>query len=198
LTQIKKVDTLESELSDSAFELAFYIYIFMFPNGALTIFDEITGSGSDLIFDNGSSTVLAVTLSQSEPSNETEIQCGGDTIAKNYATTTYFHALLSAPCEESLTVENDGPGNVSFSIVYVPYLMSETQPHYEPSQNIATSTDISVYGSMSAGEVILSVLLLILIVIELFKTLAQALRSVNSKRKYLAYAGGDVEVIESP
>lgn len=170
----------------------------MFPNSALTIYDEINGSGSDLIFDNGSSTILAFTLTQSEPSNVTELQCGGETLAKNYATTTNFSVLLSAPCTEGVTVENDGPGNVSFSLVYVPYLKTEVQPNYEPTLNIATSSDIQVYGSMSAGEAILSLLLLMLIVIELFKTLAQSLRTVNKKRKQLAYSGGDVDINELP
>lgn len=170
---------------------------FMFPTQAITIFDEINGSGSSLIYDDEPSTILGITISQENASGNgsyTELLCGNDTVAKNNTASKYFHAPLSFPCEEGISVENTAGGNVTFSVTIVPFLYSEQAT----STEIATSSDISVVGTMSAGEVMLSLLVFILIVIELFKTLAQALRTVNKKRKQLAYAGGDVDINELP
>jgi len=67
---------------------------------------------------------------------------------------------------------------------------------YSPSTSIATSTDISIYGSFTAGEVLISLMLFVMIVIELCKMIASGLSAVKTKKKFLGYSGGDVEVRE--
>lgn len=65
---------------------------------------------------------------------------------------------------------------------------------YAPGTTTASSTDIQLYASFTAGEVLTILLMFILIVIELAKMLARALDKIKTKKKYLGYHGGDVEV----
>jgi len=65
---------------------------------------------------------------------------------------------------------------------------------YAPSTTISSSTSIQVYGSFTAGEVIMALMMFVLIVIELAKMLARALSGVKTKKKFLGYSGGDVEI----
>ena len=65
---------------------------------------------------------------------------------------------------------------------------------YAPGTTTATSTDIQMYASFTAGEVFMAMLMFVLIVIELGKMLARALDRVKTKKKFLSYSGGDVEV----
>jgi len=67
---------------------------------------------------------------------------------------------------------------------------------YAPTTTIASSTDIQVYGSFTAGEVLVAFFLFVLIVIELVKMLAHSFNKINTKKKFLSYSGGDVEVTE--
>jgi hypothetical protein len=72
-----------------------------------------------------------------------------------------------------------------------------TQDVYSPTTTIATSTNIKIYGAFSAGEVLIALFLFLLIVIELSKTIiAQGLSNIKTKKKFLGYSGGDVEVRE--
>lgn len=67
---------------------------------------------------------------------------------------------------------------------------------YAPTTSISSSTDIQIYGSFTAGEVLMTFLMFVLIVIELVKMLAHALNKIKTKKTYLQYGGGDVEVRE--
>lgn len=67
---------------------------------------------------------------------------------------------------------------------------------YAPTTTIASSTDIQVYGSFTAGELVMSFLMFALIVIELGKIIANGLDKINTKQKYIRYGGGDVEVTD--
>lgn len=65
---------------------------------------------------------------------------------------------------------------------------------YAPTTTISSSTDIVAVGSFSAGEMMISVLLFVLILLQLGQYLAQALRRVRTGKKFLSYSGGDVEI----
>jgi hypothetical protein len=62
------------------------------------------------------------------------------------------------------------------------------------STSIATSTDIVILPQFSAGEVLISFLLFVLVLLELLKMTLSALDRVKTKKKYLGYSGGDVEI----
>lgn len=67
---------------------------------------------------------------------------------------------------------------------------------YNPTTTISSSTSIQVYGSMSAGEVMITVFLFMLIVIELFKMLTRALDKIKTKKKFIGYTNAEVEIKE--
>lgn len=67
---------------------------------------------------------------------------------------------------------------------------------FAPTTSISSSTNIAVYGSMTAGEVLMIMLMFIMIVVEMVKLLARALDRVKTKKTFLAYGKGDVEIRE--
>lgn len=67
---------------------------------------------------------------------------------------------------------------------------------YNPTTTIATSTDIKVYGSISAGELLISLFLFIAIFIKLMEYVARGLNKIVTKKKFLGYSNSDVEIRE--
>lgn len=59
---------------------------------------------------------------------------------------------------------------------------------------ISTTTDIALFPYMTAGEIFISLLLVILVLHTLFTSVLRALDHVKIKRRFLHYGGGDVEV----
>jgi len=67
---------------------------------------------------------------------------------------------------------------------------------YAPTTTIASSTDIQVYGSFTAGELVMSFLMFALIVIELGKIIAHGLSKIKTHKKFIRYNDSDVEVTD--
>lgn len=64
------------------------------------------------------------------------------------------------------------------------------------TSTIASSTDIYIDPVISAGDVLISLLLFLLFWAKLMEMVARGLSSVKTKRKFLGYSGGDVEIRE--
>lgn len=62
------------------------------------------------------------------------------------------------------------------------------------STSIATSSDIVILTQFSAGEVLIAFLLFIQVLLQLLTMTLRALDRVKTKKSYLGYSGGDVEV----
>lgn len=67
---------------------------------------------------------------------------------------------------------------------------------YAPTTSIASSTNIQVYGSLTAGEILMLVMMFVLIVIELMKMLARSLDRIKTKKQYMGYTNAEVEIKE--
>jgi hypothetical protein len=65
---------------------------------------------------------------------------------------------------------------------------------YNPTTTIASSSDIQIYGSISAGELLVSLFLFLLLWIKLIELIAGGLDKLKTKKKFLGYNGGDVEI----
>jgi len=72
-----------------------------------------------------------------------------------------------------------------------------TTSMFAPTTTISSSTVIAVYGSMTAGEVLMITMMFILIVIEMMKMLTRSLDRIKTKKTYIGYSGGDVEIRDS-
>jgi hypothetical protein len=65
---------------------------------------------------------------------------------------------------------------------------------YAPTTSISSSTNIALYGSITAGELLIIVFTFILIVIELTKMLLKALDRIRTKKKFINYSTSEVEI----
>lgn len=172
----------------------------MFPNQATTIYDEFITSGVKTLLASSTRTILDVHVQSGVASSTSAtVFCGSTSVLNEilYIDTSNgydFDLLMNKECDSEIKVIA-GAGNKTY-ITYVPYKTSELGMSYEPKTNIATSTDIQVYGSMSAGEILISFFLFALIVLKMIEFLTGALDRIQTKKKYLAYHGGDVEIRE--
>lgn len=170
----------------------------MYPNDAITVTNELSGPVSWNASSNGGpNTILAVAMQQSNVSSDTEIRCDGDLVAKNYATN-FSNVTMNFQCDDDIIVSKTGNDDATIVITFVPYLTGDystsTQYGYNPTANIASTSDVQVYGSISAGEAMIAFLILCSIAISLMVALAQALSNIATKKRFLGYSGGDVEI----
>lgn len=173
----------------------------MFPSDSITVFQEISGNVSiTLINNNDPLTVLAISLQQSKDLSDTQVYCGNDVIAKNYGKD-FQQALVNFKCTDDIILQKTGNDEASIILTYIPYYQNDfyygstsNQGVYNPTTNISTSSDIQIYGSFSAGEILIAFLLICMIVLTLIKFIASALSNIKTKKTYLSYGGGDVEI----
>lgn len=167
----------------------------MYPNDAITAVQEISGVTTWVITNSGNYTVLAVAMQQQNNASNTIVKCGNDIVAKNYATN-FSNVQMNYQCENNiLQVSKTGNDSSTVIVTYVPYLTGDyatTTEAYNPSSNIASTSDVKIYGSITAGEVILISLLIMGILLKSFELLASGLSKITTKRKFLRYGGGDV------
>jgi len=171
---------------------------YMFQNDAVTFVTEISGATTNIFTDQGDYTVLMVSMQQANNSSATTIKCGNDLIAKNYATN--FSAVpMNYQCtDDILQVQKTGNDSSTVIVTYVPYLTNNysttTQFGYNPDGDISTTSDVQVYGAISAGELIIASILLMGIVFFAMSTIARALSGIKLNRKFIKYQGGDVPI----
>jgi len=176
----------------------------IFPNDTVTLIDEINGSGQIQLTSGGSpKTILGVSIQKSGggSSGNAIVFCGADTVSTAYSNN-HNYTFLNYQCNDNIIIEKSGNDNGSFTINYVPYLTGELSTTtvvgyfegYNPSKEIATSTDISVYGAISAGELVISIILIMMFLFKILEMLAKSLQDISTQRKFLDYQGGEVNI----
>lgn len=170
----------------------------IFPNDTITKTDEYCGETDIIISYSDKNTVLAVAMQQQNISSDTIINCGNsDIVAKNYATN-FSNVLMNYQCNDKIRLLKSGNDCATVVVSYVPYLTGDfstsTILGYNPTSTISSSTDVKIYGSISAGELIISSILLIFVMFYLFELTAKTLKEITTHRKYLQYNGGDVPI----
>lgn len=176
----------------------------IFPNDTVTLLDEINGNGSLQLTSGGNpKTVLGVDIQKTGggQSGDAIIYCGGDIISLAYSTN-HSYTFLNYQCNDNIIVSKTGQDKAFFTINYVPYLTYDLSTTtvvgyfegYNPSKEISTSTDLNVYGAISAGELIISVLLIMMLLFKLIEMLAKSLQDITTQRQYLDYGGGEVNI----
>jgi len=170
----------------------------MFQNDAITSFHELIGPSTfDVTTSNGPHTILGVAMQQSNTSSNTVVKCGNDIIAKNYATN-FSNVPMNYQCNDDIIISKTGNDDASVIVTYVPYLTgaysTTTQFGYNPTANIASSSDVQVFGSISAGEIVIVAVLMIGLLLKCMELLARGISSIKINRDFLGYSGGDVPV----
>jgi hypothetical protein len=173
----------------------------MIWNDAVTVTYSVSGIVNVTVFDEPN-TILGVAMQQSNNSSATTVKCGNAVVARNYATN-FSNVEMNYNCDNDLVISKTGNDEATVIITYVDRLTNNysttTQfglETYNPTKEISSSSDIAVYGSMSAGEILIATVLLFGIIIYMMSLLAQSLFVIKTKRKYLEYSGGDVERTE--
>lgn len=147
---------------------------------------------------SGQYTILGFSTQQENTASLTQLRCGTDIIATNYAVS-LDQQLFIYECNGTININKTGNDKSFNLITYAPGYVSQatsTVWGYNPKTNIASSTDIQIYGSFSSGEVLITLFIFILIVIELVKMLFRALDRVYTKKRYIGYSNSDVEIKE--
>jgi len=98
--------------------------------------------------------------------------------------------------EEPRRYDGSVPDNFGHQWQFMKETCTYNSGVYAPTTTIASSTDIQVYGSFTAGELVMAFLMFSLIVIELGKIIANGLEKINTKRKYIRFQNNDTEISE--
>lgn len=167
----------------------------IFPTNAITKSVEVSGNGVTNIENSGNWTVLAFSTQQENTASLTQLRCGTTVINTNYAVD-LSQVLMQYECTGTLNISKTGADKSFNVITYVPGFVrsATTTLGYNPPTSIASSTNVIVYGSLSAGEILIAFLLFSMILLQLTSFISRALDRVKTKKKFLAYNGGDVEI----
>ena len=174
-----------------------------FPLGTQTYSEEICGINDFVAVSGDQFSILGVAMQQSNISSDTVIECGNTPIAKNYATN-YSHVPMNYQCDDNIEISKSGQDCAFVIINYTPFFTNDSNNYptttvayleaYNPPIGINSTSSISVYGSFTAGEILIGFLILCLILISILRSIAGALGKIKTKRTYLQYGGGDVEI----
>lgn len=167
----------------------------MLPIGTQTIHLYAVGNGTTmLVNDLTDKTILGVAMQQENTASLTTLRCGSDHVVTNYATNLSY-IPMDYNCDESINVQKTGNDTASIIVNWLPFITDDyATSTYNPPTEISTSSDVIIYGSMSAGEVLISFFLFIIIMVLATKTIAQGLSKVKTGKTFLQYNGGDVEM----
>ena len=165
----------------------------MFPTDSITVTEIVQGVVSVNVSTADPSTILSVAIQQQNNSSNTLVLCGNEVVAKNYATN-FSQVQMSYECEDFITVSKTGNDEASVIITYVPYHISDIPSVYNVSDEVATSTDVYLYSTFTAGETLIALFIFLLIVIEIVKGITSGIMRIKTGKTILAYNGGDVEI----
>lgn len=65
---------------------------------------------------------------------------------------------------------------------------------FAPTTTISTSSDVQIYGYMSAGEVLIASLLLMIIALTIFENIAKFISGIVVNRKVMKYEKANVPI----
>lgn len=172
----------------------------IFWNDTITVTNVLSGPTTLQITNNGGpNTVIGVAMQQSNNSSATQVKCDNDLIAQNYATN-FSNVLMNYQCDGDIEISKTGQDEATVIVSYIPDRFtgdSSTTTQisgYNPATSISSSSDINVYGSMSAGEVMIGFILILQIVLLVLYSAIKSLQGINTTRKYINYSNGDVPI----
>jgi hypothetical protein len=167
----------------------------MYPSDAISIYDEISGNVTHtLVSGTSPKTILGVSFQQENISSDTSLRCGNNIVAKNYATNLNYNPL-SYICNDTINILKTGNDDASIIVTYVPRDVSIPLLNGENgTTSVSTSTKIYMMPYFTAGEMIISLFLFVLCVMLIMQYIAKGLSIFNTKKRYMQYGGGDVEV----
>lgn len=168
----------------------------MLPPGSKTYFDTYMASTTVIFEDSDEFTILSVNSEISGNNSDVILRCGDDIFFQSIDPG-YSFSLMAYQCVDSpLIFSKTGNTAGSVNVTYVPFLLENATSSvgYNPSSQISSSSDVQIYGSISAGEFIIATFLMIFLVFKIMELVARGLSGITTNRKLLRYNGGDVPV----
>lgn len=169
----------------------------MFQNQAQTQYFLINGNTTATLF-SGENTILNISA-ESNGDDNLQIRCDTDFIFTPNKKDKFYDSQMNYKCDGDIIVQNIKNDSSYVVLTYIDFIDNSTTTDvtgFDPSTEISSSSDIQVYGYMSSGEILIAFLLLLIIILQLFGYLASALNKITTKKTYLGYNGGDVEIRE--
>jgi len=124
-----------------------------YPQDAITKTFIVDGVIPSTFIDNPPATILSVHIQQSGLASETQLLCGPDVIAFNFAKD-YGLDLIQYFCNQNLTISKTGQDKAFVSLTYIKRDISQ-----------ATSTEPFVFNGYTNGEIINGVFLFLILMV---------------------------------
>jgi hypothetical protein len=143
----------------------------VFPNDAITTFSTITGNTTQTIVAGTTpKTILGVQMMQTNTASNTYLRCGTTNVFYNTGTTTPY-AFLNYVCNDTINISKTGNDTADITMTYANY-------------NVATTTTPVLSSTFSSGDLMISLLLFIMLIMGLIYFLHKAITSVAVHRRY--------------
>ena len=143
---------------------------------------------------NAEKTVLSIQVAQ-DKDEEISILCNNTIITKSFSENSSF-LDLAFKCNSQIRLETTKPDPASVVITYLPYNASTTISGTTSQQSISSSSQFYVKPEFSGGDIVTILLLLVFLFMMLTFFIVMAISKIKTKRTYLQYNGGDVEIRE--
>lgn len=149
------------------------VFAGVFPDNAITIPITVSGSATTTVVNTTTpKTILGVQMQQSNQASQTVVRCGTTGIVYNYATST-SQMLLSYLCNGTINILKTGNDDAHVVITYV---------NYDLAGGYAGS--VIMNSNFTSGELMISTLLFLLLMLFLIYFLRSAINSVKIVRHY--------------
>ena len=122
------------------------------PNDTITKWVEVSGTGNTIVVPhNGTSTILGVAMQQANVSSDTDLRCGNEIIARNYATN-FSYVPLNKTCTSTINIDKTGNDKASLVINYVPYELQKTSTSTIEEVLGGATTTVQVNGGYDGAN----------------------------------------------
>jgi hypothetical protein len=140
----------------------------MFPTDAITIRQQITGTGN-IVLASSTRTILNISQQKENTSKNLSVNCGSNVISSLYSSINMFSQEMQYLCNGTITLSSSGSGSgvSSYILTYVNRDISITTP-----PPIASTTELYISG-FSYGDIMIITLLIIIFTNLFFKTIKE-------------------------
>lgn len=175
----------------------------MLPNDAITIgaFSARRNEIITVLSNDDDITIISIGMAN-DGNSVPQLFCGNDLMAQNVPNSTGV-TFTNIVCDDDIIYSNTsaGGGAAEGSVIlnYVPYNRQEVSTSssdigYNPNPYIASTSDVQIYGALSAGEILIAFILLLQVFIGGLYMLVKSLGAIKTHRKYIEYRNGDVPI----
>lgn len=145
----------------------------VFPDNAKTNINTVAGGGNTIVVNTTTpKTILGVQIVQQNTASDTIVRCGTENVVFNYATTLPMF-FLSYVCNGTINIQKTGNDTAHTIITWVDYDLTG-----------GYAGDIIMSTNFTSGELMISTLLFLILILILIYFLRSAINSVRVNRRF--------------